>query len=530
MERERQRQAQRQREKQAQRQRERKKQGKEKSKRKGKEKGKSKEKSKEGTSDTSNTKCSFCKGKDCPKSLTWPADKKTMSHELCKLTMIDSDASVHTDSQWWNVLCGSRTFKTVVEKEKRAGTQFDVTSRVQAGFGVPGPAARDTLDGDEPSVHIRIRTGPVIPSAEEKPCATSGHAPYRRWCRWCAAARAADEPHLSEQQPETDEAVSRIESDPAELEREEDQTLSTSSLNAPDDGSESLTPTLCSTKALSDHLTETTLAFVEVLGHNVVMLRLDQDPVLVQLLKTVQSRRHQSQSKNENVNQVINGVCWSMWLSLENLLREKLSNDSILLAWLIRHAAWSLTKFQVKNDRRTALLLRVSGKACTSQLPFGERMMYEHTAVLTGNQNQRWDHGIWVGEAPMTHECIILTENGVQKAKFLHRVTPKEKFLISESENAREFFSWNDVAENLKAAVETHQDQDPSGHRRMRLTVEIVMRIGATPGCSGCAGSRPHTEPCRVRSRRILADAKDSESSTAVGAGIESITKMTVEL
>ena len=65
-----------------------------------------------------------------------------------------------------------------------------------------------------------------------------------------------DEPHLREQQPESDEAVSRIESDPAELEREEDQTLSTSSLNASDDGSESLTATLCSTKAFSEHLTE----------------------------------------------------------------------------------------------------------------------------------------------------------------------------------------------------------------------------------------------------------------------------------
>ena len=69
--------------------------GKERSKRKSKERGKSKDKSKEGTSDTSNTKCSVCKGKDCPKSLRWPAEKKTMSHELCELTMIDSDASVH---------------------------------------------------------------------------------------------------------------------------------------------------------------------------------------------------------------------------------------------------------------------------------------------------------------------------------------------------------------------------------------------------------------------------------------------------
>ena len=73
----------------------------------------------------------------------------------------------------------------------------------------------------------------------------------------------------------------------------------------------------------------------------------------------------------------------------------------------------------------------VSGKAYTSQLPFGEKVMYEHTAVPTGNLSQRWANGIWVGAAPMTVECIILTENGIQKAKSLHRVTPKEKFLVS---------------------------------------------------------------------------------------------------
>ena len=108
------------------------------------------------------------------------------------------------------------------------------------------------------------------------------------------------------------------------------------------------------------------------------------------------------------------------------------------------------------------------------------------------------------------------------------RVTPNEKFLINELERARKF-PWNDLAENFKSAIATHQEQDSSGHRRMRLTIEIVM-IGATPGCSGCVGSRSHTEACRVRSRRTLADAKESESSRAVGAGIGSIAIMTVEL
>ena len=37
------------------------------------------------------------------------------------------------------------------------------STSVQAGFGVPDPAARDTLDGDEPSVRIRLPKGPVTP-------------------------------------------------------------------------------------------------------------------------------------------------------------------------------------------------------------------------------------------------------------------------------------------------------------------------------------------------------------------------------
>ena len=67
--------------------------------------------------------------------------------------------------------------------------------------------------------------------------------------------------------------------------------MTTSSLNASDDGSESSTATLCSTKTFSEYLTETTVAYVEVIGHNAMMLHSDQEPVLVQLLRTVQNRR-----------------------------------------------------------------------------------------------------------------------------------------------------------------------------------------------------------------------------------------------
>ena len=166
-------------------------------------------------------------------------------------------------------------------------------AREHAAFRTPGPVAGATLDGDgEPAVRIKVPTGPATPSAEERaPHEASRHVPYRSWCQWCIAARAADKPHLRGQQPDTDEAVPRIEFDFADLGREEDQVLPIPSLNTVDVGSESLSATLCPTQAFSEYLVETILAFVEALGHNVVMLHSDQEPVLVQLLKAVQSRR-----------------------------------------------------------------------------------------------------------------------------------------------------------------------------------------------------------------------------------------------
>ena len=141
-------------------------------------------------------------------------------------------------------------------------------------------------------MRIKVPTGPATRSPVERALhEASGHVPYRSWCQRCIAARAADKKDKREQQPDTYEAVPRIEFDFADLGREEDQVLRNPFLDAVDVGSESLSATLCPTKAFSEYLVETILAFVEALGHNVVMLHSDHQPVLVQLLKAVYSRR-----------------------------------------------------------------------------------------------------------------------------------------------------------------------------------------------------------------------------------------------
>ena len=57
--------------------------------------------------------------------------------------------------------------------------------------------------------------------------------------------------------------------------------------------------------------------------------------------------------------------------------------------------------------------------------------MYKYTSEPTRSLDQRRAYGIWVGKAPMTDEHVILTENGVQKARSLQRVPPEERFVIS---------------------------------------------------------------------------------------------------
>ena len=69
--------------------------GKEKSKRNGKEKGKTRISRRKEHQDTVEHEMLLLQGKGSSKSLRWPSEKKTMSHELSKLTMIDRDASVH---------------------------------------------------------------------------------------------------------------------------------------------------------------------------------------------------------------------------------------------------------------------------------------------------------------------------------------------------------------------------------------------------------------------------------------------------
>ena len=233
------------------------------------------------------------------------------------------------------------------------------------------------------------------------------------------------------------------------------------------------------------------------------MLHSDQEPVLV---RHGPRASHQSQGEVENANRVINGACRAMWLPLENLLQ-------------VADSTRSVEPDEISSEKRRENCICACFWESVHEPSVAIRRKSDVQVHVHANRQSgsEMGHGIWVGKAPMTDEHIIRTENGVQKARSLHRVPPEERFVISELKKVRGL-PWNSRAENWNATIATQQDQGPSGRRRVHLTTNVVARHGATPGCSGCVGLGPHTEACRVRLEKALTDERASASP--VGAGV----------
>ena len=87
-------------------------------------------------------------------------------------------------------------------------------------------------------------------------------------------------------------------------------------------------------------------------------------------------------------------------------------------------------------------------KCCRS----GEGMSCKYTAVPTGNLDQKWCHGMWVGKAPMTDEHIIFTENRVSKARSVHCVSREERVRGQRIQEGAAL-PWNGAAETLKTTM-----------------------------------------------------------------------------
>ncbi|CAE7521947.1 RE1 [Symbiodinium sp. CCMP2592] len=93
--------------------------------------------------------------------------------------------------------------------------------------------------------------------------------------------------------------------------------------------------------------------------------------------------------------------------------------------WLVKYAAWSAARFQVRTtDKMTAYKIVNGVEYLSTICRFGETVMAKLPKPGTKSQ-RRWVKGIWVGKLDRDNTHIVLTESGALSIRSVRRLPPE---------------------------------------------------------------------------------------------------------
>ena len=152
------------------------------------------------------------------------------------------------------------------------------------------------------------------------------------------------------------------------------------------------------------------LAYLESWGLAQVLLEADNEPAIQALVDGVWAKRgertivekspkHSQQSTGaaENAVRRIESLTRTNVCVLQKKLGYKVDTKSIVLPWLVRHAAYVLSRFIKRDDGRSAWA-RLRGKECDSPMtPIGETVDFKVVHGDMAKLEPRWAVGIFLG-------------------------------------------------------------------------------------------------------------------------------------
>ena len=108
---------------------------------------------------------------------------------------------------------------------------------------------------------------------------------------------------------------------------------------------------------------------------------------------------------------------------IESGIRDKVPNDSPIMAWMVRWAAEILSKYNTGDDNRSPYQ-RIRKEDCAVPLaPFGESVMYLPLRTLKHTKGKAAKQpGVWLGVNERTEETLIGTRHGVVKCRTVSRL------------------------------------------------------------------------------------------------------------
>ena len=426
---------------------------------------------------------------------------------------------------------------------------------------VPGddwefPEEEEEETTGNPEAHpTKLKPSPTLPSREEVAQHYATHCPYRSWCPICVAASAREDPHRRKTAGRDSESGLPVVAIDYEL-LEEKITV----LVARDLESGATLAYDCEAKGPSDAwMIKQFVKDLEDWGRKDVCIKSDGEPAIIAVQSALAEARTgrtvplnppaynpKANGVAEKAVQDVTDIVRRQILGLESRLKKKVEARLPIVTWILRHAAWTLTRFQVGHDGMTPWR-RLVGRSWNGYLAeMGEQVMGKLALKRPANVKKtkrgkkkleaRCVKGTWVGIYPRTGEHILVTTAGdAIRVRTIHRLVEEERWnadvVLAIRSTPRKPCPSAGHADPMPRRVEASEEQPTSGAnlerpetdewrscpRELQITERLLGKFGYTPGCAGCTfkenellGHRPHNVTCRQRIyERMTQDADE---------------------
>ena len=402
-----------------------------------------------------------------------------------------------------------------------------------------GDASEEELCPEAPAV--RTRKAPELPTQAEVAAHDALHCPYRSWCEICVAASGKEDRHTRTSSLDTDTGLPVLSLDYEFLEGP--VTVLVGKIKP----SGAVLAYTCAAKGPSDTWVVSQIARdLEAWGMKDICLKTDGEPAMLAMQEAIARARTsrtiprnppaynpQSNGTAEKAVQDVAGQLRRLTLALEARLHQRISAKLPVMAWLVRHAAFVLTHFQVGHDGLTPWR-RMTGRHWSGSVAeFGEQVMGKLPKKQVGPTKKakrgktklepRSIRGTWLGIWPRTGEHLIAAHTGeVIRVRTIHRLPTERHWdaatvlairATPRNPGARGEPEPKEAAEKPEAVeIARPEHQDAHGPaRELKIDARLLEKYGFTVGCTGCqhvqrdlGSRRAHSSRCRQRIYELM--------------------------
>ena len=416
---------------------------------------------------------------------------------------------------------------------------------------------------------------PIKPSAEAIELHYNNHLPYRNWCPICVKAKAREDAHrrgANVEDADDKDGLPTVGMDYNSLDENiyevEEEKSKLKTIVVKDEATGEMFQHHVEVKGVGDEwLMKRLVKDFEELGRRDMILKSDGEPAMLAVQSKVQSMRSgrtvlknppaynpESNGAIEKGVQDVTGHTRTLKLGLESRIKVSIPADAKIMHWIVEHAAFVLSKFNVGHDGMTPNERKTGQKWRRPQVEIGEVVF----AKLVGKKRKKGKkdkqkkklaeqsiEAIWVGQMSRTGEHIVVQPGGdALRCRTVRRVPledrwSSEKILAIEATPRRPTPSRSkssgidpktadDQAGFVPRELRPRAPRQPGGEasgeqlappeardpdlRDFRITDKILEKYGGyASGCPGCEhkaegrpGHRGHSQQCRARLQEAM--------------------------